>query len=552
MANPITWRNINAPSFAGVQQGLTAGSQSVSNGLKTLENAARGIGNERQRVADETKGFNTQTLMNQISGLDNLEGYDTLNDDVRASLAEQGAGVDSAKVLAALGQRDNTLRQDATDTFNYNETLRTRDEALLKEQVNSLRQQKKFDEAESLLNGSNIRDKSGLFGSIETDRRNEIAYGRNEEAFQRAEESRNDEASISELMVSLADRMGDNTAAAKNVFRKRLIDMGVEPTTIENRLNTFDTEFESLTALSSDDQAVVISAVATAQDNYERDKVIRDRDLGTAMEQLPVDERFSFSDPNRLSQETGMSYVLSLAPENNTVDNSDGTGGPEMMARIRKDVLPDLRKALGLKKGAEVPGIILQLAATDIGTTEELVGVDRSLNVDALRTKALEIAARYQESQSNFAKRQELIKANDADDEKAYQTFRSTGSKTLKQVEETNKRIAGLTGSRPRITKEKRKINQQRVAQEKRKAEKLANESAANTPVEDTPAAVRDRLSIADRAKLQAATDKQKRRQKDKERGTFSDRVKTNSAKQAQDKRKLAKLRAAGNVDGPD
>jgi len=181
MANVITWRNINAPSFAGVQQGMASAREGISDGIAGLQGALQTVRTNNDNSFDEARDMKTQSLMDQIQGLGNLDGYGDLSTDVRSQLDGMGSGqVDKSKILASLGQRDDTLRTDATNEYNYSEAQRKQREDPIIAAARS-RIQNGTATIDGL-SGLDIQDTSGLTKSFNDKLRSDkdYAYGQDQ------------------------------------------------------------------------------------------------------------------------------------------------------------------------------------------------------------------------------------------------------------------------------------------------------------------------------------------------------------------------------------
>lgn len=176
MANPITWRNVTGPDFSDANALLKSGGDSMTRGLNALQSSVQGIGDERQRVYTQEKTDNTQGLLDQISGISQVNGYSDAANAIRGQLGQYGDQVDTGKINAAIEQRKGSLQSTAVGNNQYNDMLQTRTELPETRRIKSLIANKEFDAADSVLGESSIADPSKLRTAIETARRGEKVY----------------------------------------------------------------------------------------------------------------------------------------------------------------------------------------------------------------------------------------------------------------------------------------------------------------------------------------------------------------------------------------
>lgn len=79
MAKPITWRNIDAPSFASANSLFNASADRVSGAIDTLTDMAREQGTILQAEKDEQRDINTQQLIQEINAATNRDDLDSVD-----------------------------------------------------------------------------------------------------------------------------------------------------------------------------------------------------------------------------------------------------------------------------------------------------------------------------------------------------------------------------------------------------------------------------------------------------------------------------------------
>lgn len=119
MAQPITWRNIEAPRTAEALAGMAAAQQSFNSGLGVLDRLLVQHQGINEANWQQGKTNNTNQALDMILGARSNEELESR----RAALAslQQGAGaqIDSSAVRQALDQRPDTLRTREAANINH-------------------------------------------------------------------------------------------------------------------------------------------------------------------------------------------------------------------------------------------------------------------------------------------------------------------------------------------------------------------------------------------------------------------------------------------------
>jgi len=131
MANPITWRNIEAPDFRGAIAGLNATSNTFETARKLLTDTLRETERIDQANWDNTKTNNTNAVLNRLMEFQTPEELAQARaaGELQSLLGQYGAQIDAARVREAIDNRGDVLQRRAIDTLDYQNRLRTEDEA---------------------------------------------------------------------------------------------------------------------------------------------------------------------------------------------------------------------------------------------------------------------------------------------------------------------------------------------------------------------------------------------------------------------------------------
>lgn len=109
MANPITWRNVAAPNFSGVNQGLTNASNMLDRAFSGVQQGIDTFQDQRENTYNVQGDENTQALMQRLAGIDN---YDALQSQ-QGQFTDTGLigqNIDSAKIFAQFQDQNNQLK----------------------------------------------------------------------------------------------------------------------------------------------------------------------------------------------------------------------------------------------------------------------------------------------------------------------------------------------------------------------------------------------------------------------------------------------------------
>ena len=113
MADPITWRNVYAPSFGGVSQGINSGANLLTSGIRGLAAQSANVGNEAVAREDQVQSDLMDSFRAKLVGAKTGEDVD----NVLASVG--GSGLSDANIASTLASGQGKQR----DIYNYDRTL---------------------------------------------------------------------------------------------------------------------------------------------------------------------------------------------------------------------------------------------------------------------------------------------------------------------------------------------------------------------------------------------------------------------------------------------
>lgn len=275
MANPITWRNINAPNFSDSNRLSIQSGEQINNGLDRLAQAATDYRQGEIDTQNQIKDINTRDFLSRINGFNNLDGFSNFQQRLNTELSNLNpAQVDVLKVQSALDGRDDTLRNDLTQqqTFQANQDRLAAEPYV--NQVESLIAKKDYDGASKLLNDTDlIKNKSKYLTAIETSRDadREEKYLLDERT--RKIDIRDQEEKGAALLQEVLPSIEDPNLVDKTV-RQKLKEIGVtNGKVVSNILTKARPTYQELTRLSPIAEQQLIdmeSSNARSLENFDR------------------------------------------------------------------------------------------------------------------------------------------------------------------------------------------------------------------------------------------------------------------------------------------
>lgn len=375
---PITWKNINAPSFTDVNSSAAAAAKMITGGLGKLASTAEDYSQGQQEAWEQTKAANTQNVLNEIAGLNDLAGYDALQQRLNPQALQQqyGAQVDTSKILSALGQRDNQLMQDETDAYNYQNTLAERTAAPLRNQFNALLGANDYKGAQAFLDANKdiIPNAGELYNTLETNQREDSDYNY-------TTGQRNMKDSAATIIQDVA-RNVDDESKVMGELASRLKEAGVSGAAYNAALNEGRQTWGSWNQLTEQQRQEQSALQASGEQNLE----VLGRALDRQRENLNIrfseDEIQGWMNDENIQQADAYRYVGENAGESSlfTPDDwfADGKQGAENVVPAMQDLVSELETKLIRSKnplieqtGNSIPGAVIKRAFDMIGKDKD-------------------------------------------------------------------------------------------------------------------------------------------------------------------------------------
>lgn len=138
---PITWRNVDAPSFAGVSQSLSAAQTGLDKGIGAFNNILQQQETTDNANWEQQKKNNTDKFLNTILAAKSPEEFKALQDsgELDRMLAANGAQIDQAAARAARDTRLGTLQDRAVKEITHNNVTTDNAQAPLVRQIEMLK-----------------------------------------------------------------------------------------------------------------------------------------------------------------------------------------------------------------------------------------------------------------------------------------------------------------------------------------------------------------------------------------------------------------------------
>jgi hypothetical protein len=375
---PITWKNINAPSFTDVNSSAAAAAKMITGGLGKLASTAEDYSQGQQEAWEQTKAANTQNVLNEVAGLNDLAGYDALQQRLNPQALQQqyGAQVDTSKILSALGQRDNQLMQDETDAYNYQNTLAERTAAPLRNQFNALLGANDYKGAQAFLDANKdiIPNAGELYNTLETNQREDSDYNY-------TTGQRNMKDSAATIIQDVA-RNVDDESKVMGELASRLKEAGVSGAAYNAALNEGRQTWGSWNQLTEQQRQEQSALQASGEQNLE----VLGRALDRQRENLNIrfseDEIQGWMNDENIQQADAYRYVGENAGESSlfTPDDwfADGKQGAENVVPAMQDLVSELETKLIRSKnplieqtGNSIPGAVIKRAFDMIGKDKD-------------------------------------------------------------------------------------------------------------------------------------------------------------------------------------
>lgn len=172
---PITWKNINTPSFADSNTLMQSGGEMLTKGLDRLQKEAEDHQQSRFDAADDLRDYNTQEAINAINGMKTMDGYNAAMDQYTPD-ALATRNLDVAKVMGEFGQQKTDIRTADKAEFDHNEMLSTRAEKPILAEYNAMVANNQHAEAKAFYeaNKDKVRDWSTALNSAEAAQNSDI------------------------------------------------------------------------------------------------------------------------------------------------------------------------------------------------------------------------------------------------------------------------------------------------------------------------------------------------------------------------------------------
>lgn len=389
MAGPITWRNINssAPNVTGLMSGA---SNNINNAFSSFNNVLQRERSTKDANRQNTIDNNTEDFRNQLSQFRSTDELEMAQQSgALGQMAEQyGPMIDKSVLRTAPEQRLDSLQQrEGRETSEMREGIR-------------------FDRE---LEGYNQQD---------------TAYAREEEQLS----ARNTAAALRESVLQESDSAADGRAAYIN----RLDEAGVPAAMRSGLVADFEKEFESRYGLTMAQSGEVDSITQGEQTAADGEIQRAERDYAEAQRKYPVNNVFSFTDPEAVTRGDGLAYLQ------NELGIDD-----HKLGEVYNEQIDSFMEDLGIDPSdAQVPmGAIARQAAEQTGSSFKMTGLNKDFSKGEFYKNLKRVYKDYNATEENAAKLRDFTEDYDKRVQQARETVTSARSQAMAERRAKNLRL---------------------------------------------------------------------------------------------------------------
>lgn len=296
MAQPITWRNVATPNFGSSLAAISNAGDTILGGLNALKSTAQQFGQQQDRIADETTQGNTDRLIQQIKGTNDLGAYAALADTINPN-ALQGQDVDQNAILDAYRAREGGIMSEITQEQAFDAQQQELATKPIHEQAAFFTANGEFDKARGLYKAGD----PGAGEQLMKIQSAEDAFNTREQKKQTALEAaaakkRNTEAEGLVSQALEAARFSD-TRETITGLRTQLDSLGMSPAEVDKQIGQFNSSMslrnastkEEAAAIKSNDSRVNLQLDSIKRKTEELEKVAAGYDDLTPVERAMQD-----------------------------------------------------------------------------------------------------------------------------------------------------------------------------------------------------------------------------------------------------------------------
>lgn len=325
MAQPITWKTINAPDLSGASSILSQAGQSFNNALGALERT-------KNTFEEGRTDRNTQAFMDQLRQYQTPEELAAAQKagDITSLRDQFGSLIDQSKVgTDAIQKRIGTMQEQVTRDYNYEQTQLEREQAPIARQIKLAIAQDDDATVQRLLDENpNLKNAPGLMNQFNEAERTRLVQGREDRTYDQ-------ETLMNDLVSRIGAAEGDRTDTQRvQAFEAAAIDQGLDPQYIDQGVELLKGGFERKTQLYGKDKQ-----------DYERAKTSLASKYGIGRSAFqgwdttnPVEDSANVLKEFEQTDEDGNKFLF-------------GMGDTEDRSRIAREVTD------AMYNGVEVPGI---------------------------------------------------------------------------------------------------------------------------------------------------------------------------------------------------
>jgi len=131
MAQPITWRNVNAPSDNAAASFFDSGADRINSAFGSLGNALKGVQQDRNAEYQYGVDQNTQAFLDKVKGYTDVNQLqaDKASGLFQNLISGYNGDIDRSKTNGAVDAQIKALRDGFTSQVNFDDAVRSKEEA---------------------------------------------------------------------------------------------------------------------------------------------------------------------------------------------------------------------------------------------------------------------------------------------------------------------------------------------------------------------------------------------------------------------------------------
>lgn len=378
---PITWRNIEAPSFEGAARIMETGRGAFNDGVAALQGSFDEYGNQIQKNWDQGKENNTQTFLDRLAQYKTPEELTAAqaSGELNALKQQFGAQIDRGLVRDTEVDLQQKLIERISAQNQYADDSLDRTQRGDMDEIKGMIAKRDFTGAEAALERLELRNEAPLFEALQQGQRTQVEEGYQDRRFNMDEKKFGAEMSgiglrnaAAQLQLTSQQEQQGMSAMVAQVLqnypteqagREALLqmarDQGVSGKAVLAGVTELSGLYGAATGLTKEDQDELAKRQTSSQASLERFTQDEKTALDKVIKNAPVEPVYSFSDKDRMTEGQVYEQIAKVIPKNR-----------EETVKTIQEKVGDLSGKYKVPAGMEL-GPVIQEAFKRTGTTGE-------------------------------------------------------------------------------------------------------------------------------------------------------------------------------------